>query len=138
MDLFAVGTDQKIYSIWWDANGGWDASSGWGTWFQIAGGVVAPNTSINASSRYSDILDVFVVGTDDHVDTIWWLDEIYFSMQHQQQSNWCWAATATSVALFYQPASGWTQCQVASSAGPTAVVRGRRAPTTSMAISTRH
>ncbi len=39
--------------------------------------------------------------------------EIGFSMQHQQQSNWCWAATATSVALFYHD-WGWTQCQVAN------------------------
>jgi hypothetical protein len=158
LDLFAVGTDQRIYSIWWDASGGWagswfnvsggvaapgtsisvvarypthldvfavgsdhgiystwwDASSGWANWFQIAGGVAAPNTSVNALARYPDHLDVFAVGTDLHVDTTWWEDEMYFSMQPQQQSNWCWAATATSVALFYQPASTWTQCLVAN------------------------
>ena len=109
LDVFAVGTNHGVYSAWWDA------SSGWSNWFQIAGGVAAPKTSVNALSRYPDVLDVFVVGTNDHVDTIWWLDEMYFSMQHQQQSNWCWAATATSVALFYEPASGWTQCKVANS-----------------------
>jgi len=146
LDLFAVGTDQRIYSIWWDASGGWagswfnvsggvaararrsawwrathssrrlrrrvdhgiystwwDASSGWANWFQIAGGVAAPNTSVNALARYPDHLDVFAVGTDLHVDTTWWEDEMYFSMQPQQQSNWCWAATATSVALFISP-----------------------------------
>ena len=37
-----------------------------------------------------------------------------FSMQHQQQTNWCWAAVSTSVALFYNPASTWTQCAVAN------------------------
>ena len=37
-----------------------------------------------------------------------------FCMQHQQQSNWCWAAVATSVALFFDPASTWTQCEVAN------------------------
>ena len=37
MDLFAVGTDHKIYSIWWDANGGWA-----GSWFNVSGGVAAP------------------------------------------------------------------------------------------------
>ena len=108
LDVFAVGTNHGVFSIWWDA------SSGWGSWFQIAEGVVAPGTSINALSRYPDILDVFVVGTDHHIDTIWWLDEIYFFMQPQQQSNWCWAATGASVALFYKPASGWTQCGVAN------------------------
>jgi hypothetical protein len=33
-----------------------------------------------------------------------------FTMQHQQQTEWCWAANATTVALFYNPASSWTQC----------------------------
>ena len=108
LDVFAVGSDHGIYSTWWDA------SSGWASWFQIAGGVAAPNSSINALARYPDHLDVFAVGTDLHVDTTWWEDEMYFSMQYQQQSNWCWAATATSVALFYQPASTWTQCLVAN------------------------
>lgn len=37
-----------------------------------------------------------------------------FTMQHQQQTNWCWAAVATSVSLFYDPASTWTQCAVAN------------------------
>jgi hypothetical protein len=35
-----------------------------------------------------------------------------FGMQHQLHSNWCWAAVATSVALFYDPNSQWTQCGV--------------------------
>jgi hypothetical protein len=146
LDVFAVGTNHGAFSI------SWDASTGWGSWFQIAAGVAPPEssinalspwnrhgmiralpvvargTSINALSRYPDILDVFVVGTDQHIDelnalvvgiehhidTIWWLDEIYFFMQPQQQSNWCWAATATRVALFYQPGSGWQQCGVAN------------------------
>ena len=33
-----------------------------------------------------------------------------FTMQHQQETEWCWAANATTVALFYNPASGWNQC----------------------------
>ncbi|MEA3014273.1 MAG: hypothetical protein QOD42_2818 [Sphingomonadales bacterium] len=37
-----------------------------------------------------------------------------FNMQPQTQSNWCWAATSTSTSLYYRPASGWTQCKVAS------------------------
>ncbi|MEX2552467.1 MAG: hypothetical protein WD627_05655 [Actinomycetota bacterium] len=35
-----------------------------------------------------------------------------FDMQLQTQSNWCWAATAASVSLYYWPWSGWTQCKV--------------------------
>ncbi|MET0637350.1 MAG: papain-like cysteine protease family protein [Chitinophagaceae bacterium] len=37
-----------------------------------------------------------------------------FSMQRQLQTNWCWAATATSISLFYNGTSVWTQCSVAS------------------------
>jgi hypothetical protein len=35
-----------------------------------------------------------------------------FPMQHQLQSNWCWAGVSTSVAHFYTPSSTVTQCQV--------------------------
>jgi Papain-like cysteine protease AvrRpt2 len=34
------------------------------------------------------------------------------AMQPQLQSQWCWAACATSVSLFYDGASTWTQCSV--------------------------
>ncbi|MBA4148856.1 MAG: hypothetical protein H0X66_12140 [Verrucomicrobia bacterium] len=39
-----------------------------------------------------------------------------FSMQGQQQTNWCWAACAASIKLFYTPSSNWTQCLLANSA----------------------
>ena len=35
-----------------------------------------------------------------------------FRMQHQLHTNWCWAAVATSVALYYNAKSKWTQCGV--------------------------
>jgi hypothetical protein len=35
-----------------------------------------------------------------------------FDMQHQLESEWCWAATSTSVYHFYNPSSTITQCQV--------------------------
>jgi hypothetical protein len=31
---------------------------------------------------------------------------------HQQQTQWCWAAVATGVSLYYDPGSTWTQCKV--------------------------
>jgi hypothetical protein len=37
-----------------------------------------------------------------------------FNMQQQTQSNWCWAATSTSVSHFYWFFSTWTQCKVAN------------------------
>jgi hypothetical protein len=35
-----------------------------------------------------------------------------FTMQHQEQTHWCWSATATSVAHYYNAASHWTQCSL--------------------------
>jgi hypothetical protein len=37
-----------------------------------------------------------------------------FEMQHQLQSNWCWAAVSTSVSRFYNAAGAWTQCSLAN------------------------
>ena len=37
-----------------------------------------------------------------------------FVIQRQTQSNWCWAATATSVSHFYLFTSIWTQCSLAN------------------------
>ena len=37
-----------------------------------------------------------------------------FNMEHQTQSNWCWAATSKSVSYFYSIFSPWTQCKIAS------------------------
>jgi hypothetical protein len=36
-----------------------------------------------------------------------------FNMQRQVQTQWCWAATSTSVSLFYNSSGTWTQCMVA-------------------------
>lgn len=41
--------------------------------------------------------------------------QLSFSMQPQTQTNWCWAATSTSVSHFYWGLSTWTQCKVANS-----------------------
>jgi len=35
-----------------------------------------------------------------------------FTMRHQEQTQWCWSATATSVAHYYNAASTWTQCSL--------------------------
>ena len=37
-----------------------------------------------------------------------------FTMQQQEQTNWCWAAASTSVSHFYDSSSAWTQCKVAN------------------------
>lgn len=47
----------------------------------------------------------------------WWellppWTRIDFTMQHQEQTQWCWAATSVSVALYYSALSGWMQCHM--------------------------
>ena len=37
-----------------------------------------------------------------------------FEMIDQQKSYWCWAATAQSVAKFYDEESNWIQCDIAA------------------------
>jgi hypothetical protein len=41
-------------------------------------------------------------------------DRLGLQMQRQQETNWCWAATATSIAVYYDPSTTWTQCAVAN------------------------
>ena len=54
---------------------------------------------------------------------IWWSNffdvttfnlSLGFSMQPQQQTNWCWSAVATSTSHFYNAGSTWTQCTLAN------------------------
>jgi hypothetical protein len=40
------------------------------------------------------------------------------SVETQLQTNWCWAAVSTSVSLFYDAGSTWSQCTVADAALP--------------------
>jgi hypothetical protein len=40
--------------------------------------------------------------------------EIQFALEKQLQNYWCWAATSVSVSHFFDPATSWTQCSLAS------------------------
>lgn len=35
-----------------------------------------------------------------------------FVIEHQQQTEWCWAAVSKSVSAFFNAATGWTQCKI--------------------------
>ena len=66
LDLFVVGTDNRVYSAWWDV------SSGWSGWFRLGTLVCRPGSTVNVVSRYSDHLDVFTTAADGRVMSIWW------------------------------------------------------------------
>ena len=34
------------------------------------------------------------------------------TVEHQQQTQWCWAAVSNSVSHYYDPGSTWTQCTI--------------------------
>src|SRR5215212_7198841 len=40
--------------------------------------------------------------------------QLNMTMQHQQQTNWCWSAVSVSVKLFFTPAFAITQCEQAN------------------------
>jgi papain like cysteine protease AvrRpt2 len=41
-------------------------------------------------------------------------NQLNFTLQQQQQTEWCWAAVATSICLFYSPGGGQSQCDLAN------------------------
>jgi len=51
------------------------------------------------------------VSSDPQVNVI--AHQIYFKMEAQLQTNWCWSAVAVSTGLFYQTGK-WTQCDTAN------------------------
>ena len=66
LDLFVTGTDGRIYSTWWDANGGW------ANWFNVSGGRAALGSPITAVARNPNHIDLFVTGTDGRIYSTWW------------------------------------------------------------------
>jgi hypothetical protein len=66
LDLFVIGTDNRIYSTWWDS------ASGWAGWFNVSGGIGQAGGQVIAISRVTEHIDVFVVGTDGLVYSTWW------------------------------------------------------------------
>lgn len=66
LDLFTVGTDNRVYSAWWDIGNGWHG------WFPIGNLQCRPGSTVNALSRYSDHLDLFTTAADGRTMSTWW------------------------------------------------------------------
>ena len=66
LDLFTVGTDNRVYSCWWDR------SSGWSAWFALGGIVAAAGSTVNVVARYPDHLDLFTTASDGKIVSTWW------------------------------------------------------------------
>ena len=129
LDLFITGNDGRVYTSWWHAGTEWSGIND--SWRSI-GGYFPPGAQVAAVSREPNQLDLFITGNDGRVYTSWWhagsewsgLNDTWlvlpltirlnFNMEPQQQTNWCWAAVSKSVAAYYEPATTWTQCEVAN------------------------
>jgi hypothetical protein len=76
---------------------------------------VIPNDPTGEAARLAPA-DVFGQGPFGVPLPMWWelfaWRRIVFTMQPQQQSQWCWAAVSVSVAGFYTSWSRWTQCMM--------------------------
>jgi hypothetical protein len=66
LDVFTVGTDNRVYSAWWDV------STGWSSWFRLGSLVARAGSTVNVVSRYDDHLDVFTTASDGRTMSIWW------------------------------------------------------------------
>jgi len=66
LDLFTVGTDNRVYSAWWDV------SSGWHGWFPIGSLICRSGATVNVVSRYSDHIDLFTTASDGRTMSTWW------------------------------------------------------------------
>ena len=66
LDLFTVGTDNRVYSSWWDSGSGWHA------WFPLSNLQCRPGSTVNVVSRYSDHLDLFTTASDGRIMSTWW------------------------------------------------------------------
>jgi hypothetical protein len=66
LDLFTVGTDNRVYTAWWDQ------SSGWSGWSVLGNLVCRPGSTVNVVSRYAEHLDLFTTASDGQVMSTWW------------------------------------------------------------------
>jgi hypothetical protein len=66
LDIFTVGTDNRVYTAWWDA------SSGWHAWGVLGTLVCRPGSTVNVVCRYTDHIDLFTTASDGKIMSTWW------------------------------------------------------------------
>ena len=76
LDLFVIGSDDHVWTTYWNDQAGW--SDGW---FAVPGAELFDHQSqhVAAVSRAPGNLDLFVIGSDDHVWTTYWNDQAGWS-----------------------------------------------------------
>jgi hypothetical protein len=95
LDLFTVGTDNRVYTAWWDRSSGWH---GWGVLGTL---VCRPGSTVNVVCRYADHLDLFTTASDGKIMSTWWDVRsgwaAWFQVQGGVAAN---GATVTAIARY--------------------------------------
>ena len=95
IDVFTVGTDNRVYSSWWNASGGW------APWFAIGTLRCRPGSTVTALARYSDHIDLFTTAADGKVMSTWWDSRSGWADWFHLQGGFAAAgATVTAVARY--------------------------------------
>ncbi|HET7544088.1 MAG TPA: papain-like cysteine protease family protein [Polyangiaceae bacterium] len=111
--IFVVTTTGRLAQLWdtsqWNLDFPVEQSSSSGLQSELSPAAFATSVSRNLKSVYS-------VALGGRLFQVWDRPSVHlvFTMQAQTQSQWCWSAVATSTSLFYNAASTWTQCGLAS------------------------
>jgi len=66
LDLFTVGTDNRVYTAWWNSGSGWQG------WMPLGTLQCRPGSVVNVISRYADHLDLFTTASDGRTMSTWW------------------------------------------------------------------
>jgi hypothetical protein len=71
LDIFVTDVDRVIQTAAWQPDfAGW-----WHGWWNLNGGRATPGAPVTCVSRSTDVLNVFVVGLDNRVETAWKVDD---------------------------------------------------------------
>jgi len=121
MHVYYLGSNNHVYELAWNS-GCWNPRDVTGD----AGGQLATSGSVLTSiTDGAGDMHVYYLGSNNHVCELAWNSgcwnprdllrdwvRLNFSMQHQQQTQWCWAATACSISAFFNPNTQWIQCRL--------------------------
>jgi hypothetical protein len=70
LDLFVCGDNGLVYTTWWSEGNNWSSITNQG-WLNI-GGTFPANVHVDAVSRTTGNMDLFICGIDGRVYTSWW------------------------------------------------------------------
>ena len=66
LDVFTVGTDNRVYTAWWNG------ASNWQGWTPLDTLQARPGAVVNVVARYADHLDLFTTAADGRTMSTWW------------------------------------------------------------------